>query len=73
MAELLRQGIAAVRDLPPDRQDLAGRLLLVLATRSPYQLTPEQIEDLKASIEEADRGLFATEDKVAEMWRTFDR
>jgi hypothetical protein len=73
MTELLRLGIAAVRELPPDRQDLAGRLLLELATSSPYQLTPEQIEDLQASIEEADRGIFATEDEVAEMWRRFER
>jgi hypothetical protein len=73
MTELLRLGIAAVGDLPPDRQDLAGRMLLESATRTPYQLTPTQIEDLKASIEEVDRGIFATEDEVEEIWRSFDR
>jgi hypothetical protein len=73
MTELLRLGIEAVSDLPPHLQDRAGRLLLKLASRSPYQLTPEQIEDLKASIEEAARGEFATDAEVEEMWRRFER
>jgi plasmid stabilization system protein ParE len=46
MTTLLDQGIEAVRELPAERQDLAGELLLTLAASTPrYHLTAEQIED----------------------------
>jgi hypothetical protein len=63
-----------MRDLPADRQDMAGELLLLLtlaATEPQYELTREQIEELKLAIEAADRGEFASEKKVAETWRKF--
>jgi hypothetical protein len=73
MTRLLRRGIKAVEALSPDRQDLAGALLLDLAKASPpeYTLTPEQIEDVKAAVEEADRGGIASDDEVADVWRRF--
>jgi hypothetical protein len=72
MTKLLEQGIEAVRELPADRQDMAGELLLALAAKAPrYPLTPEQLEDLKMSVEEADRGEFASESDVAETWKKF--
>ena len=72
MTKLLEQGIQAVRELPGERQDLAGELLLTLAASEPqYNLTREQIEDLKLSIEEADRGQFATDEEMAETWKKF--
>jgi hypothetical protein len=72
MTKLLEQGIQAVRDLPADRQDMAGELLLTLAASEPqYGLTRAQIEDLKLAVEEADRGEFAGEDEMAETWRKF--
>jgi hypothetical protein len=72
MTKLLEDGIQAVRDLPPDRQDMAGELLLTLAGSEPqYRLTPEQIEDLKLALEEADQGSFATEAEMAETWKKF--
>jgi hypothetical protein len=46
MTKLLEQGIRAVRELPAERQDMAGELLLTLASGdSQYRLTLEQIED----------------------------
>jgi hypothetical protein len=72
MTKLLEQGIQAARELPGERQDLAGELLLTLAASVPqYSLTSEQIEDLKLSIEEADRGQFATDQEMAETWKKF--
>jgi predicted transcriptional regulator len=71
MTKLLLKGIKAVQTLPPDRQDLAGEMLLSLATEPEYELSPEQIEDLELSIAEADRGEFATDEEVAEMWKKF--
>jgi hypothetical protein len=75
MTKLLERGIKAVEGLPPDRQDLAGTLLLELANSAPvrFTLTAEQIEDVKASVAEADRGEFATTEDVAEAWRAFRR
>jgi len=75
MSKLLQRGITAVKALSPERQDLAGQILLEIAEASPvrYKLTSAQIEDIKAAIAEADRGEFASEDEVAEAWRQFDR
>jgi hypothetical protein len=74
MTTLLDQGIQAVRELPAERQDLAGELLLTLAASVPrYHLTAEQIEDLKRSIEQADRGEFASDEDVADTWKKFSR
>jgi hypothetical protein len=72
MTKLLEQGIEAVKDLPADRQDFAGEVLLRLAqNKARYSLTAEQIEDLKRSIAEADRGAYASDKEVAETWKKF--
>jgi hypothetical protein len=74
MTTLLDQGIQAIRELPAERQDLAGELLLELAASVPRcHLTAEQIEDLKLAIEQADRREFATDQEVADTWKKFDR
>jgi len=72
MTKLLEQGIEAVRELPAERQDMAGELLLTLATSKPqYRLTREQVEDLRLAIIEADHGEFAPVTEVAETWKKF--
>ena len=72
MTKLLEQGIKAVQDLPAERQDMAGELLLTLAAREPqYELTREQIEDLKLAVKEADRGEYATDSDISETWKKF--
>jgi hypothetical protein len=72
MTKLLEQGIKAVQELPAERQDMAGELLLTLAAgEQRYGLTGEQIEDLKLAVEEADRGEFATDSEMVETWKKF--
>ena len=73
MTKLFEQGIKAVRALPRERQDMAGELLLGLAkiAQPDHQLTPEQIEDVRLAIAQADRGEFATDDQVATTWKKF--
>ena len=72
MTKLLEQGIQAVRELPAERQDMAGELLLALAAAKPdYRLTQEQIEDLRLAVMEADRGEFISEMEMAETWKKF--
>ena len=76
MTKLFERGVKAIGALPAENQDIAGALLLELAGASAapeYALTPEQIEDVKAAVEEANRGEFATESDVAETWRHFGR
>jgi hypothetical protein len=72
MTTLLDQGIQAIRELPDERQDLAGEILLTLAAAAPhYQLTPEQIEDVRPGLAQAGRGEFAGDEEVAKMWQRF--
>jgi hypothetical protein len=73
MTKLFEKGIEAVKALPPDQQDLAGELLLSIAETNvaKYRLSAEQIEDLKISIDEADRGEFATDEEVAAAFKKF--
>ena len=37
-------------------------------TQAPYVLTPEEEADLDASLAEAERGEFATDDEVRAVW-----
>jgi len=72
MTKLLDQGIEAVRALSTGRQDMAGDLLLGLADERPrYRLAADQVEDLRLGREEANRGEYATEDKMAGTWKKF--
>jgi hypothetical protein len=75
MTKLLKEGIAAIEALPSDRQDFAGAVLLEIArtSRPEYVLTPEQVEEVKAALDEMERGEFATDEEMEEVWRSFDR
>jgi len=74
MTKLLEKGIEAVRALPDDRQNLAGEMLLVIAAQEvKYTLTPEQREDVRVGLAEAERGEFATDEEVAQMWAAFGK
>jgi hypothetical protein len=70
VTKLLENGIDAARDLPADQQNLAGELLLSLAEQSKrrLRLTPEQIDDVRLAVAEADRDDFATEEEMAAFW-----
>ena len=71
MTILLEEGLQAIRTQPPDRQDLAGELLLTIARQSETEirLTPAQLAEVRLAAEEADRGEYATEEEMAELWR----
>jgi predicted transcriptional regulator len=70
MTRLLKQAVEAVSVLPEDVQDDLARMLLQLAgvEQPPYELTPEEGADIDASLAEAERGEFATDDEVRAMW-----
>ncbi|MBN8996561.1 MAG: hypothetical protein J0H94_15175 [Rhizobiales bacterium] len=75
MTKLFKRGIEAIEALPPDQQDLAGQLLLELAGQSDrrYSLTPEQIEEVKLSLAEADRGEFVSDEEMERIWKSFEK
>jgi hypothetical protein len=66
MTRLLEQAVEAVSALPDEEQDDLARILLQLAgvDQPPYQLTREEAADLDASLVEAARGEFATDEEV---------
>jgi predicted transcriptional regulator len=70
MTRLLEQAVEAVRALPDDVQDDLARMLLQLAgvQQPPYELTPEEAADIGASLAEAERGEFATDEEIHTMW-----
>jgi predicted transcriptional regulator len=70
MTRLLEQAIETVATLPDDTQDELARILLQLAgvEQPPYELTPEEAADIDASLAEAERGEFATDEEVRAMW-----
>lgn len=71
MTTLLDKAISKLRALPKERQDELAEVILDLAEEAHYTLTPAQIAEAKAAIEEADRGEFATERELAELWKRF--
>ncbi len=67
--------MAKVSVLPDDVQDELARILLQLAgvEQPPIQLTPEEEADLDASLAEAERGEFATDDEIGAIWAKYGR
>jgi hypothetical protein len=70
MTRLLEQAVEAVSALHEEAQDDLARILLQLAgvDRPPCELTPEEAADLDASLAEAARGEFATDEEVCAVW-----
>ncbi len=70
MTRLLEQAVEAVSALPDDAQDDLARILLQLAgiDQPAYELTLEEAADIDASLTEAERGEFASDEEVRAVW-----
>jgi predicted transcriptional regulator len=70
MTKLLERALEAARVLPPDMQDALARMLLQFAGEAPpaIELTAEEVSSFEASLAEADRGEFATDEQVRAIW-----
>ena len=70
MTRLLEQAVETVSALPDDVQDDLARILLQFAgvEQPPYMLTPEEEAEIDASLGEAERGEFATDEEVRATW-----
>lgn len=75
MTRLFEEAVATVAALPDERQDEFARVLLQLAgvEQRPYALTLEEEAELDASIAEAERGVFATDEEIRAIWAKHGR
>jgi predicted transcriptional regulator len=62
-----------VRTWPQQRQQDAARILLEMEQQdaTPFRLTSEQAEDVGIGLAEADRGIFATDNEINNIWSKF--
>jgi predicted transcriptional regulator len=75
MTRLLEQAVAAVSALPDEMQDELAAILLQFAgiEQSSIPLTAAEETDLDASLAEAVRGDFATDEEVRAIWAKYGR
>ncbi len=75
MTDRLAAAIDAIRRLPADRQEHAAALLEAWLAQDgpPIEWTPEQLAEIRAGVAEADRGEFATDEDVAELFARFKK
>ena len=73
MTKLFEHAVEAVRSLPAETQDELARLLLQLAGEDqPYvELTAEEEASLDESMQQAERGEFATDEEVRAIWAKY--
>jgi predicted transcriptional regulator len=73
--EQINSVLDRVRTWPPERQEDAVRVLLQMeaAGTEVYQLSEDERTEIELSIAEADRGEFATDEEVAEVFDRYRR
>ncbi len=74
MTKLLEHAIETVRGLPPEVQDDLARILLQLAGKDQpvIQLSDAEEASFAESLAQADRGEFATDERVRAIWAKYD-
>lgn len=70
MTQLLDDAIARARALPPETQDALARAMFVLLDDEPepIALSPQERASLGRSLDQADRGEFASDERVRAIW-----
>lgn len=70
MTTLFDLAIETARLLPPEKQDEIARLMLDMASESEslHLLSPDDIDGLRPSLEQAKKREFAGETEVHEIW-----
>ena len=73
MTKLFEHAVETVRSLPAETQDELARLLLQLAGEDQpvVLLTPEEEAALEESMQQAERGEFATDEEVRAIWAKY--
>lgn len=72
--QAIEKAIAAAKELSPQEQDDLAHAIIYLVTdgREPEEVDPEILSDLRKSMDEMDRGEFATDEEVEAAFRSFD-
>jgi hypothetical protein len=67
MTKMMREAIAALRELPEDRQEVLARAILDFASddEEVYHLTDEERSEVRAGLAEIERGEIASEREVS--------
>lgn len=74
MSKLLEKAISRVRELPEERQEALAELMLDFADHpDEWVLTDAQLAEVELAKQEAREGKFASEEEMAEIWRSFRR
>ncbi len=73
MTKLLKEAIQKLSQLPEGRQDELARMLIDVAASDlhPYQFSDDERAGIEEALAQADRGEFASEKEVAEIWDRF--
>ncbi len=74
ISKLLEKAISRVRELPEERQEALAELMLDFADHpDEWVLTDAQLAEVELAKREAREGKFASEEEMAEIWRSFRR
>ena len=73
MTNAFEEAIERAQELPEVEQDLVGEIVLAYmeGDRRKYQLTPEQVAEVKLAQAEVREGKIATEEEVRNLWDSF--
>lgn len=74
MTRLLEMALTEARKLPPEKQDQAARAILDVvngAEEAVYVLSDDENAAIDVALEQLDRGEFATEEDVAEIFAKY--
>ena len=73
MTDLLEQAVETARALPSEMQDDIARMVLLMAGSDQpiVQLTPDEIDSLALSLEQAKNREFASDEQVRAVWSKY--
>ena len=75
MTKLLEEALDAVRALPDDAQDAIARVMMLAIPNDdePEDIPAEHLAAVMEGLAQAERGEFASDAQVAEVWKRFDQ
>lgn len=74
MTKLLEDAVVAVRAMHPADQDIVAQAMMSLVRLGLYDdIDPQHVRDVEAGLEDVARRDFASDEEVAEAFRSFER
>lgn len=75
MTDILDQAVEAMRRMPPAERDSIAKAIVALARRDdgPLDIEPEHLPHVLEGLAQIERGEFATDEEVADAFRSFER